>query len=341
MHGSGGRAGGVVAALIALVLLAGLAFNAGAQDQPPPPPPPPPAATLPPISVPAPAPVALPPVTGPGINPAPWLSPFTELLPPPAGPALADTPKLTADFWAIGQEHLSHSGANFSQSQLALAYDFRYPIGPFTFGARPEFDVMFLSGPTPPGPDLPPQAYALSVALEGEFRVDPRFAIQAQLQPGIYTDFDHVSGNSFRVPAQLTGAFAISNEIIVVGGVMYTAQPSLAVLPVVGVVWTPAPPWRLQLMFPQTRAIYHVEDGLNIYGVLGLQGETYSVRVDGGSDLFQYRDVRFGFGAEWATPVRLHLYLEAGLAFWRRIDLSNEGGVDVNPGLYIRVGGRF
>jgi hypothetical protein len=94
-------------------------------------------------------------------------------------------------------------------------------------------------------------------------------------------------------------------------------------------------------MFPQTRAIYQVEPGLNVYGVLGLQGQTYSVRVDGVSELFQYRDVRLGFGAEWVTPIRLSLFLEAGLAFWRRIDLSNQGNADVNPGLYIRAGGRF
>jgi hypothetical protein len=200
---------------------------------------------------------------------------------------------------------------------------------------------MFLSGPTPPGPNLPPQVYGLSVALEAEFRVDQRFSIRAQTQPGIFTDFDHVNGNSFRIPTQVTGAFALSNDLILVGGVMYTAQPSLAVLPVAGVIWCPAPPWRLQLMFPQTRVIYHVEDGLNVYGVLGLQGETYSVRVDGFSDLLQYRDVRLGFGAEWATPIKLHLFLEAGLAFWRRLDLTNAGNSDVNSGLYIRVGGRF
>ncbi len=326
--------------LACAALLAALAAPLDAQEPPPPPPYVPPPGTVPPITVPAPPPAVLPAATGPSTNPAPSVNPFAALMPPPAGPALVDTPPLFGDFWAISQEHLSHESSNFSQSQLTLAYDFRYPLGPFTVGARPQFDVMFLAGPTPPGPNLPPQLYGLSAAFEGEFRVNPRFSVRAQVQPGIYTDFDHVSGNAFRVPAQVTGAFGLSSDLILVGGVMYTAQPSLAILPVAGVIWTPAPPWRLQIMFPQTRAIYHVEDGLNVYGVIGLQGQTYSVRVDGTSDLFQYRDVRLGFGAEWATPIRVYLFLEAGFAFWRRVDL-NEGNNTVNPGLYLRVGGRY
>jgi hypothetical protein len=55
----------------------------------------------------------------------------------------------------------------------------------------------------------------------------------------------------------------------------------------------------------------------------------------------QFRDVRLGFGAEWDTRARLHLYFEAGLAFWRRVDLSDLGNVTVDPGLYLRVGGRY
>jgi hypothetical protein len=317
-----------------------------AQEPPPPPPPPPPPGpvnTLPPIAVPPPPVSAMPfnPCTTP--NPAPSLNPFAAVLPPPAGPALLDNPRLplTVDYWAISQEHLSHSSSNFTQSQLTIAYDFRYPIGPFTFGARPQFDVMFLSGPTPPGPNLPPQAYGLSVAFEGEFRIDPRFAVRAVVQPGVYTDFDHVTGNAVRVPFQIVGAYGLTNEWTFVGGVMYTAQPSFSVLPVLGVIWAPAPAWRLQLMFPQTRVIYHFQDGLDVYGMFGLQGETYSVRVDGVSELLQYRDTRMGIGAEWDTHYRLHLFFETGVAVFRRVELSNEGNSNVNAGLYLRIGGRF
>ncbi len=324
------------------VLFAYLASTVHAQEPPPPPPPPPPpVSTLPPIAVPAPPPSVLPPAPGVVVNPAPSLNPFAAVLPPPAGLPLADTSHLTVDFWAITQEHLSHSPSDLTQSQLTLAYDFRYPLGPLTFGARPQLDIMFLSGPSPPGPDLPPQAYGLSIALEGEFRVNDRFSVRAVVQPGIWTDFDHVTGNAFRVPAQVVGAFGVSRNLTLIGGVMYTAQPSLSLLPVVGAIWMPAPAWHLQLLFPQSRVTYHFEDGLNVYGVLGLQGETYSVRVDGSSDLFEYRDLRLGVGAEWDPLARLHLFFEAGVALWRHIDLSNEGSINVNSGLYLRVGGRF
>jgi len=210
-----------------------------------------------------------------------------------------------------------------------------------TLGARPQFEVMFLSGPTPPGPNLPPQTYGLSVALEAEYRFNPQFSVRAMLTPGLYTDFNNVSGHAFRLPAQLVGAYALDPRLVLVGGVMYTAQPSWSVLPVVGVVWTPSDEWRLELTFPRLRAIRRFDDGLNVYGVFGLQGETYAVRQRGQNDLMQYRDVRLGIGAEWNTPIHLHLFFEAGVALWRRLELENQPSSNIDSGLYLRVGGRF
>jgi hypothetical protein len=296
---------------------------------------------LPPIVVPTPTPVVPPGCQSAIVDPAPSINPFAPLLPPPAGPPLAETPPLLVDFWAIGQHHVGSTPSNLAMSELSIAYDFRYPIGPVTLGARPLFEVMFLSGPTPPGPDLPPQVYALAVALEGEFRIDQRFSIRASITPGIYTDFHNVSIHAFRLPAELVAAYALTPEVVLVGGVMYTAQPSLSVLPVAGVVWTPEPQWRLELLFPRTRVIHHFLDGLNVYGTIGLYGETFAVHDPIlGNDLYQYRDVRLGFGAEWDTRVRLHLFFEAGLSFWRRLEVEGVG-TSVDPGVYLRVGGRF
>jgi hypothetical protein len=336
-------------ACLTLFALAGQVVRA--QDTPPPPPPPPPsfpgtsppAQVLPSISVPTPPPFAAPsggPQT-PNLDPAPSINPFAAILPSPAGPPLADSPAILGDFWAIGKNHLEHSPAQISMSELSLAYDFRYPIGPFTLGVRPQFEVMFLSGPTPPGPDLPPQVYGLSVALEAEYRINQAFSVRGVIMPGLYTDFSNTSGNMFRLPAQLVGAYALNSHWTIVGGVMYTAQPSMAVLPVAGAVWTPAEPWRFEFLFPRTRVIYHFPEGLTAYGTIGLQGETYAVRADGVNDVFQYRDVRLGIGAEWNTPIGLHIFVEAGAALFRRIDLDNQPSSNVDTGLYLRVGGRY
>lgn len=332
---------------LSLTLAALLAWGAPrltAQEIPPPPPPPPPAPTpavavLPPIALPAPAPLA--PVSGAVIEPAPSLNAFAPLLPPPAGTALANTPPLLVDFWTIGQHHLAGSDSQFAQSQFSVAYDLRYPVGPFTFGIRPQFDVMFLNGPTLDGPDLPPQVYGLAAALEAEFRVNQCFSVRATLIPGLYTDFNNLTGRAFRMPAQVVGAYGISDRLVLVGGVMYTGQPSLSILPVAGVIWTPEDVWRLELTFPRARVVRRLDGGLSVYGLLGLQGETYAVRSNDGNDLLQYRDIRFGFGAEWNTPATVRFFFEAGVAFARRIEFENQPGTNVDPGLYLRIGGRY
>jgi Domain of unknown function (DUF6268) len=328
--------------LVSTALLVWLSAALQAQE-PPPPPSPPPAQVLPPIAVPSPTPFA-PGIGGgprPILDPAPSINPFWAVLPPPAGPPLADTPPVLVDFWAIGQNHLEHSPSQFSMSQFSMAYDFRFPIGPVTFGVRPQFEVMFLSGPTPPGPDLPPQVYGLSVALEVEYRFSPQFSVRGMISPGLYTDFNGVTGHAFRLPAQVVGAYALTSQWTIVGGVMYTAQPSLSVLPVAGAIWTPADEWRLELTFPRLRVMRHFPDGLNIYGVFGLQGETYAIRADGANDLMQYRDVRLGLGAEWNTPIGLHIFVEAGAALFRRLEVENQASSNIDSGLYLRVGGRY
>jgi hypothetical protein len=338
---------GTTIAIVVLCTLLTPALHAQEVPPPPPPPPPPPAQVLPSITVPAPAPyagVAPIPLGGPAranVNPAPSINPFAAVLPPPAGAAVLDTPPLLFDFWAIGQHPFTGSPSNLTMSQMSIAYDFRYPIGPMTFGARPQFEVMFLNGPTPPGPNLPPQAYGLAVALEAEYRFSQQFSVRAMITPGLYTDFNNVNGHAFRFPAQVIGAYAINPRLVFVGGVIYTAQPSWSILPVVGAIWTTADEWRLELTFPQARIIRHLDAGLDVYGRFGLQGETYAVRQLGQNDLMQYRDVRLGLGAEWNTPMRLQIFVEAGIALFRRLEFENQSNSNIDSGLYLRVGGQF
>src|SRR5205085_3581587 len=114
-----------------------------------------------------------------------------------------------------------------------------------------------------------------------------------------------------------------------------------SVLPVVGAVWTPSDAWQFELTFPRLRIIHRFIDGLEVYGVLDLYGDTYAVRSAGQDDLMQYRDLRLGVGAEWTTPVHVRLFFEAGGALSRRLEFQNQPNQNIDPGLYLRVGGRF
>jgi hypothetical protein len=337
------------AALLVIAVL-GVAADLNAQEPPPPPPPPPfpstqgppPTQVLP--AIPVPSPFTIPAPGRPGscvpADPAPSTNPFWPVLPPPAGPPLADTPQLLVDFWAIGKYHLSDSPSQFTQSKLAIAYDFRVPLGPLTLGARPEFDVMFLAGPTFPGPNAPPEVYGLSVTFEAEYRVGPKFSVRASVQPGLFTDFNNTS-NMFRIPAQITAAYALTPQIVLVGGVMYTGQPRWSVLPVAGVVWMPNDHWHLEVTFPRARAVYRLNEEIQVYGILDLYGETYAIRQFGINDVMQYRDLRLGVGAEWTTPIKVRLFAEFGGAFARRLEFENQFNHNVDSGVYLRVGGRW
>jgi hypothetical protein len=290
-----------------------------------------------------PVPVAPPPPPPPGVN---VLPPEPAVVPVPADPwAIPPLPDwcqgLSADYWYVSRSNLSDSPSKLTMQQLGLAYEWRFPVESLLFTFRPQFSVWVLGGPTPPGPDLPPQLYALSANLGLQYQFTPRLGIAASITPGLYTDFTNTTSQMFRIPAEVVGTFAYRPDLTLVGGVLYTAQPDFGFLPVVGAIWRPAPDWRFELIYPRPRVVYHAGPNLDVYGQFAFFNGVFAVRSNGINDILQYRDWRLAVGAEWAAAARLRVFFEFGGAFFRELELHRQGEVDIDPGFYFRAGGKF
>ncbi len=244
-------------------------------------------------------------------------------------------------YWWIAPSETT--GGDLSISLLSAGYTLGdlYKRGQWTFSARPQLETLFLGGPGPRGPDLPEQAYGFGIDLRADWKVKPRLSVQLAVTPGLYTDLDNLSSEAFRVPARLFATYFSSPKLILMGGVVYTTQPQLPVIPAAGAIWNPSPKWSYQFIFPRPRIVYRYSDQLEFFALGVFNTNTYGIESAGMDEVFQYRDFRFGVGAEWFSTSDLRLQAEVGIAFGRELGFDLQSDRAVDPGFFFQFGARF
>jgi hypothetical protein len=269
---------------------------------------------------------------------------------PPAGPPAAGgrsygpppPPRLAAEGWFIGPSRVEGTDASLGLSFFSIGGGRRWTFDDRTaVSVRPQFQTLFLSGPGPTGPDLPAQVYGLTVDLQVERPISRRWSLLAAATPGLYTDFEDVRGESVRVPARLFGTYVFGPKLTAIGGVVYTAQPDLPIIPAAGVIWMPSKAWRVEGVMPRPRVVYRWSDTTQLYGLLALDSSTYAIGEGATRDLFQYRDWRAALGVEYGKAGSLRVFTEVGAAFARRLELEAFPDHDLEPGFFLRAGLRY
>ncbi|WP_169980463.1 DUF6268 family outer membrane beta-barrel protein [Tautonia rosea] len=275
-----------------------------------------------------------------GPDSAPNDPPAPEGIPREFGPP--PPPRLAFDSWWIGPSQIGGSQAELSMSFLSVGGGKRFKLGKWSLlSVRPQFQTLFLGGPPKPGPDLPEQVYALTTDFQLEQPLSRKFSITIGATPGLYTDWENLSGEAVRVPARLFGSYIYSPKLILIGGVVYTAQPEIPIIPAAGLIWKPSETWRVDLIAPRPRIVYRWSEQLQLYGQFAFDSSTYAIQSAGRNDLLEYRDFRVAMGAEWTTTQKMRLFGEVGAAFARDLDLMFQRGNTVDPGIYLRAGFRF
>lgn len=265
------------------------------------------------------------------VNPARTTSPAGRERPPP----------LSVDYWFVGPGTFSDTDTSMLMNNFSVGYMLGVPLGSVILTAEPKFDVLFLSGPGEGGPDLPEQLYGFSVNLAVMKRFGDRWMVRAGVSPGIYTDFENTSSEAYRFPAMLFATYTMNERWTFMGGVVYTSQEDLPIIPAAGFIWNASERWRFELLLPRPRVLYHVRDGLDVYALFAFTGSTYAIRSNQVDDVFQYRDFRFALGSDWKLPTGNPIVTEVGLAFARNLEFNVLPDWNIEPGFYARIGTKF
>jgi hypothetical protein len=237
--------------------------------------------------------------------------------------------------WSLGYSYSSRSdltnngpAGSIAVNRMDFSFSGRRPISPenlLVYGfvaATNEFD-------TTPGTRLPERLAEVSLNLGLIKRFSPQWGVSAFARPGVYGDFTEI-GDSLNMPVLILANYTQRKELVWSFGLNINPLSEYPVLPVAGVRWQFAPAWTFNLGFPQAGLVYAASPkaiwraGASIQGGSFRISENLGVPAPGVDRLantrLDYRELRFGVGADLTLPAGFVLTLDAGMVGDRKFD---------------------
>ena len=233
-------------------------------------------------------------------------------------------------------------------TNLDTAVTVAVPLGSFEnlLLVTPGFEVDFLDGPNEL--DLPSQLYATGVDLMWRKQFNDRWGSMIAVRPAIASDF-RTSQDAFRMTGRALATWQwVPERLSLLFGVVYLDRNDIPILPGAGLIWTPNPDWRLDLIFPRPKLARRLvflpgqrEDWVYLGGSLG--GRTWAVeRQPGVPDQLTLRDYRLFAGWERIVEGGRGLFVEAGFVFGRELEYDSDPVTQsFDDAVMIRGGLRF
>jgi len=213
-------------------------------------------------------------------------------------------------------------GFGVNDLELRMVLGFPFPTRQSPLLITPGFAVYYLDGPRTP--DLPPRICDAYTQFRWMHQFSPRWAIDAALTPGIFSDFQQGTDDGVRISGHGVAVWTCRPGLKILLGAAYLDREDLGLIPAGGIIWTPYEQLRYELIMPRPRialrvsAAGDIEDWAYLAGELG--GGTWAVRrLDGANDLFTYRDWRIVLGIERKSVYGLDARLELAYVFGREV----------------------
>ncbi|NNJ24479.1 DUF6268 family outer membrane beta-barrel protein [Alienimonas chondri] len=246
------------------------------------------------------------------------------------------------------------TGGDLSTSELDLQSTHGLRGVPPFVTVTPGLNLLLVDGPSTsafpaPGPDLPSRLWGLSAQFTATMPLSEQWIAQVGLSPGIYTDFDHVSSDSFRMPGRLLGIYKYSARTQFTVGAVYLDREDLSWLPAFGVIHKPTDRTTFEFILPRPKVIQRFwgtswDDGGFGYIAGELGGGSWAIERHERpgvptDDVATLSDLRLLAGFEWKRNGGMGLLAETGWVFNRDVEYeSGVGDADFDDAWLFRVG---
>ena len=205
----------------------------------------------------------------------------------------------------------------------SFLYDFLYAQQPLVL--TPGFGLHLWGGPATR--DLPGQVFDFSVDIGWRPQLGERFSVDLGISPGMYTDFDGVDSEAFRLPGRAIGLLTLSQAWEMRFGVVYLDRAPVKLLPVLGLVWTPNDETRFELVFPRPKLAQKLVTNGSVdwwwYVSAEYGGNTWLIHPGSGPERVDYEDIKLTLGLEWQTSSNgPQGFFEIGYVFQRELEFS-------------------
>lgn len=244
----------------------------------------------------------------------------------------------------VGEITVHHVDGSFAgRTPLAEAWM-------LTYGAAFSVNQLESDG----GVALPDQLGELTVNLGLTHKFAAQWSGSVFVRPGFYSDLEDFSSDTFNAPLLAIANFAQSKDLVWIFGVSANPFSERPVMPVAGVRWKFADGWLFNLGFPRIGVTWDAKPTLALNAGVGIQGGSYRLTegiaspAPGVSRLentyVDYREIRFGVGADWKLSKTISLVAEAGVMTDRKFDYyDRDFSLNGSAAPYLTLGfsGRF
>jgi hypothetical protein len=213
----------------------------------------------------------------------------------------------------------------------------------------PGFAVHYWAGPIgwvppgDPGNDVPPRVYDAYLNAAWNPQLTPVIGGELAFRTGVYTDFEKVVDDSVRFQGYGLGVVSFSPSIQVKAGVVYLDRRRVKLLPAGGIVWTPNPDVRLEILFPNPKLAFRLPGygscGWWLYARGEYGGGSWSLReIAPPIVLMDYNDIRCALGLEFESIRGLNGLAEVGIAFERELFITADQRTNLNTTVFVGGG---
>ena len=215
-------------------------------------------------------------------------------------------------------------------SWLRAGYSVRFDTSPsYSWSVGLQWDHARFDAPA--GAPVPEDIYGLSVRLVSNWRVNERWFVRSDLRPGLYTDFEDISGGDFNVPVTVAVGYDVNPDLQVLFAVNVDLRREFPIVGGPGVIWRFADGWRLSLVIPRPQIEFTASESVTLFAGGELRATAVRVAEDFGTgvgnpllndDQVTYRELRVGGGLRWDLNRLFRLTVEGGYALDRRFEFD-------------------
>ncbi len=241
-------------------------------------------------------------------------------------------------------------GINDLELSGTFAFPFFYnPDSPLY--VTPGFAIHYWNGPSvalnPPPSDFPPRTYDAYIDTQWDPQINQVLGGELSFRIGVYSDFSKVVNESLRYQGRGLMVISLSPRVQIKAGVEYLDRRRIKLLPVGGVVWSPTPDYRCEMIFPDPRIAMRLKSYGNTDWWLFFRGEygggSWTIKgvAPGEEDIVaerDYNDTRAALGVEFDSTTGADGFFEVGAAFEREIYGDGFRLFNPNTGFFLGAG---
>jgi hypothetical protein len=182
------------------------------------------------------------------------------------------------------------------------------------------------------GNPLPANLQSVALPLTVSWRFSEGWQAFGEVSPGLYSDFEKISGEDFNAPFIGGVGYAVNPDLQVFFSVSVDPRRDIPVVGGPGVRWHFAEHWTLSLLLPRPQIQYRPSENWTFHVGAEMMGGAYHLNPNFGRDrglaamddqMVTYREIRTGVGARWGGPKGFYASLEGGWMIDRRFVLDD------------------